>query len=238
LGLLDMAVSAVRAELEPVTPEPINRELSWLDFNERVLELAADERLPLLERVKFCSIFFSNLDEFFAVRVAGLLGQIAAGMSLRSPDGRSPEETLAAIRPRVLQLQASQSRLWRSELQLALARERLIVAVPDEASPRELRELAKRFEGEVLPILTPMAVGSASPFPHVPSLALSLGVLACDPANGERRLCARKRSRTLHLDAHDIAEASKARRSRTSFTAEAAQRLPRSARRSTTASSR
>src|SRR6266568_4576783 len=164
-----------------------NRELSWLDFNERVLELAADERLPLLERVKFCAIFSTNLDEFFAVRVAGLLGQVAAGVSLRSPDGRTSEETLAAVRPRVLQLQANQSRLWRTELQPALARERLIVAGPSETSPRELRELAKRFEREVLPILTPMAVGSASPFPHVPSLALSLGVLARDPASGERR---------------------------------------------------
>jgi polyphosphate kinase len=182
-----MAVRAVRAQPEPVTPEAINRELSWLDFNERVLELAADERLPLLERVKFCSIFSSNLDEFFAVRVAGLLGQVAAGVSLRSPDGRSPEETLAAIRARVLQLQANQSRLWRDELQPALALEQLTVAGPDEASPRELREVAKRFEREVSPILTPMAVGSASPFPHVSSLALSLGVLARDPASGERR---------------------------------------------------
>ncbi len=182
-----MAVSAIRPQLELVRPEGINRELSWLDFNERVLELAADERLPLLERVKFCSIFSSNLDEFFAVRVAGLLGQVAAGVSMRSPDGRSPDETLAAIRARVIELQARQSRLWRDELQPALERERLIVAGADAASPRELRDLTKRFEREVLPILTPMAVGSAAPFPHVASLAMSLGVLARDPASGERR---------------------------------------------------
>src|SRR5205085_11519035 len=85
----------------PEAPTLLNRELSWLDFNERVLALAADESMPLLERVKFCSIFASNLDEFFMVRVAGLMDQAASGLAVRSHDGRTPRETLAAIRGRV-----------------------------------------------------------------------------------------------------------------------------------------
>jgi polyphosphate kinase len=89
----------------------LNRELSWLDFNARVLELAEDAAVPLLERVKFCAIYSENLDEFFMVRVAGLLGQIASGMSVRSPDGRTPTEAFAEIRQRVLELSF---RRWRS----------------------------------------------------------------------------------------------------------------------------
>ena len=98
----------------------LNRELSWLDFNARVLELAGDPSVPLLERVKFCSIFSSNLDEFFMVRVAGLLGQEAAGIGVRSADGRTPAATLAEIRERVRALTAQQSRLWTRELVPAL----------------------------------------------------------------------------------------------------------------------
>src|ERR687892_2428799 len=99
----------------------LNRELSWLDFNARLLELAADPETPLLERVKFCSIFSSNLDEFFMVRVAGLMGQAATGLAVRSPDGRTPLAALAEIRERLRQLTAEQSRLWADELQPALA---------------------------------------------------------------------------------------------------------------------
>src|SRR5436190_6824111 len=94
----------------------INRELSWLDLNARVLELAADAEQPLLERVKFCAIFSSNLDEFFMVRVAGLLDQVDSGIAVRSPDGRTPQRTLDEVRDRVLGLVADQSKLWRTEL--------------------------------------------------------------------------------------------------------------------------
>src|SRR5918996_2105104 len=99
----------------------LNRELSWLDFNARLLELVADPETPLLERVKFCSIFSSNLDEFFMVRVAGLMGQAATGLAVRSPDGRTPLAALAEIRGRVKDLTAEQSRLWTNELLPALA---------------------------------------------------------------------------------------------------------------------
>ncbi len=164
-----------------------NRELSWLDFNERVLELACDARLPLLERVKFCAIFSSNLDEFFEIRVAGLLGQVASGVSKRSPDGRAPDDTLAEVQQRVLELQSRQSALWNGDLKAALAEEGIVVATPESLPEREHRALTKRFEREILPVLTPLAVGAASPFPYIPSLALNLGVFARDEESGERR---------------------------------------------------
>src|SRR6266498_4046503 len=165
----------------------VNRELSWLDFNERVLELAGDARLPLLERVKFCAIFSSNLDEFFEIRVAGLLGQVASGVANRSPDGRAPDDTLAEVQQRVLELQSRQSALWNGDLKAALAEQGLVVATPESLSARELRALTKQFEREILPVLTPLAVGAASPFPYIPSLALNLGVFARDEESGERR---------------------------------------------------
>jgi len=99
----------------------LNRELSWLDFNARVLELASEASLPLLERVKFCSIFASNLDEFFMVRVAGLMGQATSGFRVRSADGRTPQAALAEIRERVLELSGEQSKLWARDLRPALA---------------------------------------------------------------------------------------------------------------------
>ena len=90
----------------------LNRELSWVEFNARVLDLVADEKQPLLERVKFCAIFSSNLDEFFMVRVAGLMGQEAAGFAVRSADGMAPAQALAALRARILELTTRQARLW------------------------------------------------------------------------------------------------------------------------------
>ena len=105
---------------EPTSPPDerlLNRELSWLAYNARVLELGGDSAVPLLERCKLCRYFSSNLDEFFMVRVAGLLDQEASGLAVLSPDGRTPAATLAEIRAVVLELTATQSRLWRRELQ-------------------------------------------------------------------------------------------------------------------------
>src|SRR3954451_3994100 len=105
----------------------LNRELSWLELNKRVLELAADPAEPLLERVKFLSIFSSNLDEFFMVRVAGLLDQVVARVNIVSPDGRTPQQVLAEVRERVLEQTAAQTRLWRDELVPALAAEGIVI---------------------------------------------------------------------------------------------------------------
>jgi polyphosphate kinase len=165
----------------------LNRELSWLDFNSRVLELAEDRGVPLLERVKFCAIFSSNLDEFFMVRVAGLLGQLASGVSVRSADGRTPTEALADIRRRILELSARQAKLWRRELLPALADQDIVIGDVGDLRPRELAELTERFERELFPILTPLAVGPGQPFPYISGLSLSLGLFVRDPETAEQR---------------------------------------------------
>jgi polyphosphate kinase len=118
----------------------LNRELSTLDFNGRVLELAADPEIPLLERASFCSICSSNLDHFFMVRVAGLLERAGAGLALRSADGRTASETLAEIRERVLALASRQSRLWRSTLAPALEAEGISIGDVGTIDKRELKE--------------------------------------------------------------------------------------------------
>jgi polyphosphate kinase len=165
----------------------LNRELSWLDFNARVLELAEDRGVPLLERVKFCSIFSSNLDEFFMVRVAGLMGQLATGISVRSQDGRTPAEALAEIRQVVTALAARQSKVWRRELMPELADQEIVVGSVDDLRKTELDELTESFERRVYPILTPLAVGPGQPFPYISGLSLSLALFVRDSETGEQR---------------------------------------------------
>src|SRR5262249_26717355 len=171
----------------PPAPTLLNRELSWLDFNERVLSLAADEGVPLLERVKFCSIFSSNLDEFFMVRVAGLMDQAASGLAVRSHDGLTPREALAAIRERVEGLMRELSRLWKKDLVPTLAEEGIHVGRVAHCHEHELVELDKLYQREIFPVLTPLGVGPGQPFPYISGLSLSLGVLARDPDTGEER---------------------------------------------------
>jgi polyphosphate kinase len=156
-----------RLSTEAAGPTLLNRELSWLDLNERVLELAADPGEPMLERVKFCSIFSNNLDEFFMVRVAGLLDQVVARVPVRSPDGRTPQETLLEIHERVQELSSAQSRLWRNELCPALAAAGIVVGTIDDATEGELAELESRFTQQIYPVLTPLAVGPGQPFPYI-----------------------------------------------------------------------
>jgi polyphosphate kinase len=165
----------------------LNRELSWIDFNARVLELAEDEGFPLLERVKFCAIYSANLDEFFMVRVAGLMGQAASGMSVRSPDGRTPMEALKEIRERVIGLSEQQAKLWRRELRPALAEQDIVVGNVGDLRPRELDELTERFDRQIYPVLTPLAVGPGQPFPYISGLSLSLALFVRDPETGEQR---------------------------------------------------
>src|SRR5918912_3872591 len=141
-----MAASRTKTKRRGDEPRLLNRELSWLDMNARILELAEDTSLPLLERVKFCAIFSRNLDEFFMIRVAGLAGQAAAGLTLHSPDGLTPHAALAAIRERVLELSARQARLWTRELQPALAAEGIVIATVDDLDEAEREQLARRFQ--------------------------------------------------------------------------------------------
>jgi polyphosphate kinase len=171
-----------------VSPEfLLNRELSWLSWNSRVLALAGDQSLPLLERTRFCSIFSRNLDEFFMVRVAGLLDQMEAGVAVTSPDGRTPQQALHDIRERVLELTQRQARLWKRDLSEALEEAGIVVGQVEDCSKQELEELTERFDREVFPILTPLAVGPGQPFPYISGLSLSLGLFVGDVDSGEER---------------------------------------------------
>jgi len=172
---------------EPAAPRLLNRELSWVEFGARVLELAEDDRLPLLERLKFAAIFSQGLDEFFMVRVAGLLELDEADVLVRSADGLSAGQALDAIRDRVSELTARQGKLWKRDLAPARAAAGIDVATIDDCSDREREKLRKFFEREVFPILTPLAVGPGQPFPYVSGLSLSLGVIAVEPETGEER---------------------------------------------------
>jgi polyphosphate kinase len=172
---------------EPALPRLINRELSQLDSHERLLELAADESQPLLERVKFSAIFSSVLDEFFMIRVAGLIEQAASGLAVRSADGLTPQQALAAIRSRVVDLTQRQARLWKKELRPALAAQGVVLGSIEDCGEKQLKRLGQFFQREVYPVLTPLAVGPGQPFPYISGLSLSLGVLAIDPDSGEER---------------------------------------------------
>jgi polyphosphate kinase len=165
----------------------LNRELSWLDYNARVLARASDAALPLLERSRNCAYFSSNLDEFFQVRVAGLRGQEEAGLLVRSPDGRTAPETLAAIREKTLELTAAQAKLWKRDLRPALADAGVIVGEVEDCNRKELEELEQRFGRDIFPILTPLAVGPGQPFPYISPLSLSLGIFVRDEETGEER---------------------------------------------------
>jgi polyphosphate kinase len=161
----------------------INRELSWLDFNHRVVEEAENARHPLLERVRFVSISASNLDEFYSVRVAGLIGQAKAGVTTASPDGRTPAEQLVEIRARALSLLREQQHAWR-ELRIALRDASLEVCEPPQLSPDDLAWLDAWFMERVFPVLTPLAVDPAHPFPFIPNMGLVLALLLTGRENG------------------------------------------------------
>jgi polyphosphate kinase len=158
-----------------------NRELSWLEFNARVLELAEDDSVPLLERAKFCAIVSSNLDEFFMVRVAGLHDQIEAGIETPLQDGRTPRATLDEIRRVAREHLERQSRCLELALRPALAEHGIRIVKVDEVDEAERRALDERFRRQIFPVLTPLAVGLGRPFPYISNLSLSLGVLVRDP---------------------------------------------------------
>ncbi len=183
-----MATARARKRAAPAAERIISRELSFLDYAGRLLELARDESTPLLERLFFLKVSAEMLDEFFMIRIAGLTGQAAAGVSRRLPDGRTPQQTLDDARGSVLDLYRRQAKLWSEELCPALANENIVVSGGvEQLEPEERAELDSRFEREIFPVLTPLAVGPGQPFPYISALSISLGLFVADPDTGEER---------------------------------------------------
>ena len=163
-----------------------NRELSWLQFNERVLEQALAESSPLLERVKFLSIFSSNLDEFFMIRVSGLRRQVEAGALHAPPDGMSPAEQLTAIRDRLDPVLAREVGCWKDEILPELTKAGIQVLEYDELKGKQRKLLRRLFKREIFPVLTPLAFDPGHPFPHISNLSINLAVVINDPGHGEK----------------------------------------------------
>ncbi len=165
----------------------LNRELSWLEFAARVLQLADDGGLPLLERAKFLAIFSTGLDEFFQVRVAGLKNQLAAGVRKRFPDGRSVLETLDALHQRVTALVEVQARIFNEDVRPGLSAAGVEIVNYVELGQADQRRLRLQFEQDIFPVLTPLAVDPGHPFPYISNLSLNLAVSVEDPVTGEGR---------------------------------------------------
>ena len=182
----------------------LDREISWLQFNERVLQLAADESVPLLERARFLAIFTSNLDEFFMVRVAGLKRRIATGLAVRSASGLEPREVLDQISMVAHELQRMQSTVYKEEVQPALEEEGISIVRWDELSDEERALQSEQFAERVFPVLTPLAVDPAHPFPYISGLSLNLAVLLVNPKTGKEHFARVKvpplLPRLLHIE--------------------------------------
>lgn len=172
----------------PVANAYVNRELSWLEFNHRVLEEALDEGNPLLERLRFLTIFHTNLDEFFMVRVSGLQSQVAAGVEVLSVDGMSPRAQLDAIRNRVGPLVDQAQRCLLDDILPALEGHGVTLVHYDGLSKRDQKWADEVYERRIYPILTPLAVGPTHPFPFISNLSLNLAMRVRNPDDGETRL--------------------------------------------------
>ncbi len=164
----------------------INRELSWLQFNHRVLEEALDESHPLLERVKFISIVANNLDEFFMIRVSGLRRQLAAGALKAPPDGMTPAEQLATIRRDLLPDLAAQYKCWHNDLIPKLKKEGIKILRYEDLKRKQCKLMRNYFKREIFPALTPLAFDPRHPFPHISNLSINLAVIINDPLHGQR----------------------------------------------------
>src|SRR5262245_8662287 len=162
-----------------------NRELSWLDFNDRVLQLAEDPRVPLLERVNFAAIYEDNLDEFFMVRVAGLHDQVDQKLDARGADGMAVGDVIDVIRARSLDLRTRLGRCFADEIRPALAEHGIRIISLDDANAAERDELEHLFKSQVFPALTPLVIGRGRPFPYISNLSVSIGVLLRNPEKGE-----------------------------------------------------
>jgi polyphosphate kinase len=186
-----MALMSLTAAVvgDPVEPDAryLNRELSWLDFNARVLALAEDPALPLLERAKFLAIFSQNLDEFFQVRVSALKDQIDSGLRNTAPDGLDQVEQLHAIRARVDELVTRQAAVFTKEIAPALEQAAIRFSSWEDLDAADRSHLDADFEEHIFPVLTPLAVDPAHPFPYISNLSLNLAIIVRDPALREDR---------------------------------------------------
>ncbi len=171
----------------PTVPRYLNRELSWLDFNERVLQLAERDDVPVLERVKFLAIFASNLDEFFQVRVAGVKDQLLAGLASSGIDGATPSQQLRLIRRRVDELNHRQVAILAEQVVPALAEDGIHLLEWDDLDDDDRKYMAEQFDHRIFPVLTPLAVDPGHPFPYISNLSLNLAVVVRDPWTRDRR---------------------------------------------------
>lgn len=180
------ADAGTRGEPGPLPEDRFaDRELSWLRFNERVLELAEDPHVPLLERVRFLAIFASNLDEFFMVRVAGLKRRIATGMAVTAASGLTPRQVMEQISAAAHELTARHARVFTDDVQPALQAEGITLVHFDALSDSEKERLHKYFRRMIFPVLTPLAVDPAHPFPYISGLSLNLAVIVRNPSSGK-----------------------------------------------------
>ena len=188
-GEATVAAEAIRTEADaPDLTDPslyFNRELSWLDFNDRVLQLAEDPRIPLMERVNFAAIYEDNLDEFFMVRVAGLRDKVEQKVDARGADAMAPIDVLALIRRRTIPLRERLTRCFEEEIQPALAEHGIRIISLADTSEAEREELEHLFTSQVFPALTPLVIGRGRPFPYISNMSLSIGVLLRNPEKGE-----------------------------------------------------
>lgn len=176
-GVADHPVTVVDLDDETLY---LNREISWLEFNRRVLEEAADASHPLLERVKFLSIFSTNLDEFFMIRVAGLMEQIYSGVTELSPDGMTPTEQMKLIREQLLPLYAWQSSLYHTDIIPSLRKEGISILSFDELTEEERHEFEQDFVDNIMPVLTPLALDPGHPFPRLLNRILTIAFTLVD----------------------------------------------------------
>src|SRR5687767_13912104 len=178
--LLNVPAETPVAALPPRLDDPslfINRELSWLEFNSRVLAEAADDRVPLYERLKFVAIFSTNLDEFFMVRAAGLQAQLSSELDEVPPDGMTADQQLASLSKRAHELVEEHYRIWNRGLKKELRAAGVALLTPDEIDAKEMAALDEHFDKNIYPVLTPIAIDPAHPFPHVRNKGINVGLI-------------------------------------------------------------